>query len=50
MLRADYLLTMDGDLSLVTDGAVAVAGSDIAAAGSADEILNKYSSENVRFC
>ena len=47
ILRADYLLTMEGDLSVIRDGAVAVTGSSITDAGTFADISNKYTSENV---
>ncbi|MBI4843200.1 MAG: amidohydrolase [Nitrospirae bacterium] len=47
IIKADYLLTMEGDLSIINDGAVAVSGTDIAAAGAFSDISKKYSSSNV---
>lgn len=47
IIRADYLLTMEGDMSVINDGAVAVSGSDIIDAGAFDNISKKYSSENI---
>jgi len=45
IIRADYLLTMEGDLSVIRDGAVAVAGSVIADVGTFTEIAKTYSSQ-----
>lgn len=47
ILKADYLLTMEGDLSVITDGAVAVIGDSIADAGPFSDISKKYNSDNV---
>ncbi len=47
IIRAEHLLTMEGDLSVINDGAVAVSGSDIIAAGSYDDISAKYSSDDI---
>jgi 5-methylthioadenosine/S-adenosylhomocysteine deaminase len=47
ILRADYLLTMEGDLEAVNDGAVAVKGRDIVDAGKFSDISSMYSSDNV---
>ncbi len=47
IVRADYLLTMEGDLSVITDGAVAVTGSDITDAGTYMSISNKYTCDNI---
>lgn len=47
IIKADYLLTMEENLSIITDGAVAVTGSDITDAGSVGDILKKYSSDNL---
>ena len=47
IIRADYLLTMEGDLSVIRDGAVAVTGSDITAAGTFTDISGKYTSGNI---
>ncbi|GBE06004.1 MAG TPA: S-adenosylhomocysteine deaminase [Nitrospirae bacterium] len=46
IIKSDHLLTMEGDLSVIKDGAVAVAGKDIVDAGTFNEISKKYSSEN----
>ncbi|KPK02357.1 MAG: hypothetical protein AMK71_02515 [Nitrospira bacterium SG8_35_4] len=47
IIRADHLLTMEGDLSVINDGAVAVAGSEIAAVGSYSDISINFTSERV---
>ncbi len=47
ILRADYLLTMEGDLAVIEDGAVAVSGSSIADAGTFADISGKFTSENI---
>jgi 5-methylthioadenosine/S-adenosylhomocysteine deaminase len=45
ILRGDYLLTMEGDLSVIEDGAVAVSGDTIVDAGSYTDISQKYSAK-----
>lgn len=47
IVRGEYLITMEGDLSVINDGAVAVSGSEIAGAGTFDDISKKYTSDNV---
>ncbi len=47
IIRADYLLTMEGEPAVIRDGAVAVTGSAIAAAGTFAEISQNYSSDTV---
>ncbi|MBI5099276.1 MAG: amidohydrolase family protein [Nitrospirae bacterium] len=47
IIRADYLLTMEGDLSVIKDGAVAVTGSDIIDAGIFADISKKYTSQKL---
>lgn len=47
IIRAEYLLTMEGDLSVIHDGAVAVAGDTIKDAGPYSVISKKYSSDTV---
>ncbi len=47
ILKADYLLTMEGDLSVIRDGAVAVSGSDIKDAGTFSDISAKFTSDKV---
>jgi 5-methylthioadenosine/S-adenosylhomocysteine deaminase len=47
IIRADYLLTMEGDLSVIKDGAVAVTGSDIIDVGIFADISKKYTSQKL---
>jgi 5-methylthioadenosine/S-adenosylhomocysteine deaminase len=47
IIRADYLLTMEGDLEVINDGAVAVSGTDIIDIGTFDDISSRYSSDNI---
>ena len=47
IIRADHLLTLEDDLTVINDGAVAVAGSTIAAVGPYSDISKKYASERV---
>ena len=47
IIRAEYLLTMEGDLSVINDGAIAINGDTIQDVGTFDEITKKFSSENV---
>jgi len=47
IIRADYLLTMEGDLSVIRDGAVAVTGSEITDAGTSSDISAKYTSDKI---
>ena len=47
IIRAEYLLTMEGDLSVLNDGAIAVSGGIIKAVGTYDEISKKYSTDKV---
>ena len=47
IIRADYLLTMEGDLSVIRDGAVAVTGGIITDAGTFPDISSKYTSEKI---
>ncbi len=47
IIRAEYLLTMEGDLSVLNDGAIAVSGGIIKEVGTYDEISEKYSSDKV---
>lgn len=47
IICGDYVLTMDEDLALIRDGAVAVKGSAILDAGTYKEISQKYQSSNV---
>jgi 5-methylthioadenosine/S-adenosylhomocysteine deaminase len=47
IIKADHVLTMDGDLTVMENGAVAVIGEKIAAVGPADQILGRYESAKV---
>jgi 5-methylthioadenosine/S-adenosylhomocysteine deaminase len=47
IVRADYLLTMEGDLSVINDGAVAVTGSEIADAGPYSDVSKNFTSAKV---
>ena len=47
IIKADYLLTMEGDLSVINNGAVAVHGDTIAAVGTFDDIGQSYTSDNI---
>lgn len=47
IIKADYLLTMEGDLSVINNGAVAVTGKEITDTGALSEISKKYSSDNI---
>ncbi len=47
IIKADYLLTMEGDLSVIRDGAVAVTGTEITDTGTFDNISKKYTSKNI---
>jgi 5-methylthioadenosine/S-adenosylhomocysteine deaminase len=47
IIRAEYLLTMEGDLSVLNDGAIAVSGGIIKEVGTYDEISEKYSADKV---
>ena len=47
IIRADYLLTMEGDLSVIKDGAVAVTGSDIIDTGTFSDISKQYTSKKL---
>jgi len=47
IIKADYVLTMEGELSVINDGAVAVSGSEIADVGTFADISQKYTSDNV---
>lgn len=43
IIRADYLLTMEGSLPVIKDGAVAVSGSNILNVGTYSDLSKKYS-------
>ncbi|MEK6528194.1 MAG: amidohydrolase, partial [Nitrospirota bacterium] len=47
IIRADYLLTMEGDLAVIKDGAVAIAGKKIKDTGTFTDISKKYTSERL---
>jgi len=47
IIRADYLLTMEGSLEVIRDGAVAVSGSETIEAGTFGEISKEYTSEKI---
>ncbi|MBI5056379.1 MAG: amidohydrolase family protein [Nitrospirae bacterium] len=47
IIRADYLLTMEGDLPVIKDGAVAVSGSTIVDAGTFADVSKNYSSKKI---
>ncbi len=47
IIRADHLLTMEGDLSVIRNGAVAVKGTDITNVGTFADISKKYISEKI---
>lgn len=47
IIKADYLLTIEGDLDVIRDGAVAVTGRDITDAGTFADISKKYTSEKI---
>ncbi|GBD97867.1 MAG TPA: amidohydrolase [Nitrospirae bacterium] len=47
IVRADYLITMEGDLSVINDGAVAVTGSTITDVGTFSDISGRYTSEKI---
>ncbi|MBC8413924.1 MAG: amidohydrolase family protein [Nitrospira sp.] len=47
IVNADYLITMEGDLEVIENGAVAVRGSDIVDAGAADDISSRFTAEKI---
>lgn len=47
IIRAEYLLTMEGDLPVIRDGAVAVDGSIIVDIGTFADISKKYTSKKI---
>jgi 5-methylthioadenosine/S-adenosylhomocysteine deaminase len=47
ILKADYLLTMEEDLAVIQDGAVAVTGNEITDVGAYGDIANKYAPESI---
>lgn len=50
ILAHAIVLTMDDDYTLISDGALAIAGEKIVAVGEASEILDQYESEDVIDC
>jgi len=47
IIRADYLITMEGDLPVINDGAVAVKGDSIVSVGTFDNVSDKFSSDTI---
>ncbi len=47
IVKADYVLKMDADLTVIHDGAVAVKDGKIVSVGSAGEVTDKYSSDRI---
>lgn len=47
IIRADYVLQMDKELTVIKDGAIAVKNKRIAFAGTYDEVSKKYSSGKI---
>ncbi|MBI4654284.1 MAG: amidohydrolase family protein [Nitrospirae bacterium] len=47
IIKADYLLTMEDDLTVIKNGAVAVKGKNIVKAGTSEEISKEYTSEKI---
>lgn len=47
IIRAEYLLTMEGDFSVINGGAIAVSGSTIKEVGTYDGISKKYLTDKV---
>ncbi|MCG2709799.1 MAG: amidohydrolase, partial [Thermodesulfovibrionales bacterium] len=47
IIHADYVITMDNDLPVLGNGALAIQGNKIADIGSSDDISKKYSSKNI---
>jgi 5-methylthioadenosine/S-adenosylhomocysteine deaminase len=47
IVKADYVLKMDKDLTLITDGAMAIKNNKIAVVGPAEEVAAKYESDTV---
>jgi 5-methylthioadenosine/S-adenosylhomocysteine deaminase len=47
IIKADYLLTMEEDLSVIQDGAVAITGSEIRDVDTFSEISQEYTSDNI---
>ncbi len=47
IIKADHVITMDGDLSVISDGAVAVNGDSITAVGTFDDVSAQFNSDNI---
>jgi len=47
ILSADYVLPMDEALTVISDGAIAIKGTDIKEVGQSDAIFKKYTAVNV---
>jgi 5-methylthioadenosine/S-adenosylhomocysteine deaminase len=47
IIKADYLLTMEDDLTTINDGAIAVSGDTILAVGSSPDICKEFASDKV---
>jgi len=47
IVKADHLITMEGDLSVISNGAVAVKGDSIVSVDTFDEVSVKFSSDNI---
>ncbi|HXX56897.1 MAG TPA: amidohydrolase [Thermodesulfovibrionales bacterium] len=47
IIRAEYLLPIDSEFTVISDGAVAVSGGKIAAFGKYEEIAEKYRSDSL---
>ncbi len=47
IIRADHLITMEGDLTVIKDGAVAVTGSTITDTGTFADMSTKFTSKNI---
>ncbi len=47
IIKADHLITMDGDLPVINDGAAAVKGDTIVSVGTFDEVSSKFKSDSI---
>ncbi|MDO8746272.1 MAG: amidohydrolase family protein, partial [Thermodesulfovibrionales bacterium] len=47
IIHADYIITMDNDLTVIRNSALVIQGNKIADIGSSDEIAKKFSSKNI---
>lgn len=47
IIRADYLLPMDENLTVIKNGAIAIGDTEILDVGTSEEIFKKYTSNNV---